>query len=89
MIVAIRNNDTTELYEVNKVTSRAYDTFFDIRFTSSIIEISMSRDFSENISLSYMQSTYDKVTKSLMNDGYVNLTDADYANWQKEIIYKR
>lgn len=89
MIIAIRNNDTTELYEVNRVTSKKYNTFFDIRFTSPTIEISMSRDFSENISLSYMQSTYDKVIKSLMNDGYVNLTEADYANWQKEIFEKR
>lgn len=86
MIVAIRNNNTTELYEINKVTSKKYDTFFDIRFISSTIEISISRDFSENVSLFYMQNIYNKIIKSFMNDGYINLTDADYANWQKEII---
>lgn len=86
MIIAFKNNDTVELYEITKVTSKKYDTFFDIRFISSTIEISISRDFSENVSLSYMQSIYNKIIKSFMNDGYINLTDADYANWQKEII---
>lgn len=86
MIIAVKNNDTVELYEITKVTSKKYDTFFDIRFISSTIEISISRDFSENVSLSYMQSIYNKIIKSFMNDGYINLTDADYANWQKEII---
>lgn len=86
MIIAVKNNDTVELYEITKVTSKKYDTFFDIRFISSTIEISISRDYSENVSLSYMQSIYNKIIKSFMNDGYINLTDADYANWQKEII---
>lgn len=85
MIIAVKNNDTVELYEITKVTSKAYDLFFDIKFISPSIEITISYDYNVHQGAAYTSALYKKVLNTLMSDGYIDLTSADFAGWQMAI----
>lgn len=85
MIVACSNNGTKELYEVNKVTSKEYESFFDIHFISSTVEITISYDYNIYQDVTYTKARYNNVIANLMAHGYVDLTEADFAGWQTTI----